>query len=160
MLHILVVLTYWLLVQWLFKVMIVLKKEIYEHSLKMWPLQHPFGHVIAIRAFGNRHIFMSVTESCGHVIVICNLHCQFPRSKVSGEVSKNLQVAVMWWLAQWPWVIHLRTTAECRRSGMVTWHFTLHLCCWVTELLVLIVVGTRGLPVWLKTKKLPIFSIV
>lgn len=59
--------------------------------LELWLLQHPH-HVFVIWALDNWYTFMMVTAFYSHMIVLCNLHRQFPITKVNGEARRKLHV--------------------------------------------------------------------
>lgn len=41
------------MIQWLFRITVVLNKWFYDLYLKLWPLQHPCSHISKIQALGN-----------------------------------------------------------------------------------------------------------
>lgn len=62
-----------------------LKKKLF---IKAAAVSH--GHRFTIRMLRNWHAFATVTVSYGHVITFCELHNQFPTSRINGESKSEI----------------------------------------------------------------------
>lgn len=91
------------------------KKETYDQSLKLWPLQHPHCRMSVIQVFGNQHTFTIITASCDHLITIFSLLSWFPITQQ--EVAR---------CGSWNWHCKLVRSCDILLNDSATYQYS----CW------------------------------